>query len=55
MYLVFIDDSKQTGRRANLGSLISLGVVAFKVEQVKPFAEAFGAIYDANSIPTIPS
>ena len=51
MHLVFIDDTKQTGRRANLGSLISLGGVAFEAEQVKPFAEAFWAIYDANSIP----
>lgn len=51
MYLIFVDDTKQTSRRANLGQLISLGGVAFKVEQVKPFAEAFWAIYDANRVP----
>jgi hypothetical protein len=51
MYLVFVDDTKQTSRRANLGSLISLGGVAFEAAQVKPFAEAFWAIYDAHGVP----
>jgi hypothetical protein len=51
MHLVFIDDTKQTGKRANLGPLISLGGVAFEAERVKLFAEAFWGIYDANNIP----
>jgi hypothetical protein len=51
MYLAFIDETKQNGPRKNLGQLISLGGIAFKAEQVKPFAEAFWAIYDAHNVP----
>jgi|GEM_PF-1895349 hypothetical protein len=51
MYMVFVDDTKQKSKRANLSSLISLGGFAFKAENVKPFAEAFWAIYDAHKVP----
>lgn len=51
MQLVFVDDTKQKGKRGDLGTLISLGGVAFKVEQVKPFAEAFWAIYEEHGVP----
>ncbi|MFT4282015.1 DUF3800 domain-containing protein [Microbacterium sp.] len=51
MYLIFIDDSKQSGRRSDLGKVISLGGIAFPEEQVKPFADEFWRVYDEHGVP----
>src|SRR5689334_11947595 len=38
--MVFVDDSKQKGSRDGMGSLVSLGAVAFDAAQVQPWARA---------------
>lgn len=51
MRVIFVDDSKQAGRRARMGELVALGGVAFKEDQLKPFADAFYAAYDEAGTP----
>ncbi|WP_284228869.1 DUF3800 domain-containing protein [Arenivirga flava] len=51
MHVVFVDDSKQKGRREAMGNLITLGAVAFAEDKVRPFAEAFNARLDEFDVP----
>lgn len=49
--MIFVDDSKQAGKREGMGKLISLGALAFSEEQLKPFADAFYEAYDRYDVP----
>ena len=51
MRLAFVDDTKQTGKRAGLGELLGLGSICFADNHVKPFAEDFRAVLDRHSVP----
>lgn len=51
MQLVFVDDSKQAGKRHGMGKLIALGALAFPEDQLKPFADAFYNAYDRHGVP----
>ena len=51
MHLVYIDDTKQNGKRHKMGKLASLGAVVFPENQIKPFADAFYEAYDKFQIP----
>jgi hypothetical protein len=51
MRLAYIDETKQTGKRAGLGSLLGLGSICFEENHVKAFADDFRAVLDRHSIP----
>jgi hypothetical protein len=51
MQLIFVDDSKQQGKRHGMGKLIALGALAFPEDQLKPFSDAFYEAYDRHGVP----
>lgn len=51
MWLVFVDDTKQKGLRSGMGSLLSLGAVAFPEEQVARYADRAAEIYREHNAP----
>ena len=51
MRIAYVDDTKQRGRREDMGQLVALGAAIFDEAQVQPFAQAFRAVYDEFSVP----
>jgi hypothetical protein len=51
MWIAFVDDTKQKGRRAGMGELLALGAVAFNESRLQPYAERVQAIYDECGVP----
>jgi hypothetical protein len=51
MRIAYVDDTKQRGRRRDMGQLVALGAAIFKEDQIQPFAEAFRALYDEFEVP----
>lgn len=51
MHVAYVDDTKQRGRRQDMGQVIALGAAIFDEAQVQPFAESFRALYDEFEVP----
>lgn len=51
MRIAYVDDTKQRGRRQDMGQLVALGAAIFDEEQIQPFAQAFRALYDEFEVP----
>lgn len=51
MRIAYVDDTKQRGRRRDMGQLVALGAAIFDEEQIQPFAQAFRALYDEFEVP----
>ena len=51
MRVAFIDDSKQDGKRRDMGRLIALGAVAFPEQTIADYAREAEAIYAALDVP----
>ncbi len=51
MRIAYVDDTKQRGRRRDMGQLVALGAAIFDEDQIQPFAHAFRALYDEFGVP----
>lgn len=51
MQLVFVDDTKQNGRRTDMGVLMALGGVSFPEDSVAEFGKEFHALYAKYGVP----
>ncbi|WP_022878500.1 DUF3800 domain-containing protein [Microbacterium sp. B19] len=51
MRIAYVDDTKQRGRRRDMGQLVALGAAIFDEEQIQPFDQAFRAAYDEFDVP----
>ncbi|MDM8083816.1 DUF3800 domain-containing protein [Cellulomonas cellasea] len=51
MRIAYVDDTKQRGKRAGMGSLVALGAAIFDEEMIQPFAQAFRAVYRDFDVP----
>ncbi len=51
VWMVFVDDTKQKGLRRDLGQLLALGAVAFREDQLAPYADAVSEIFARHMIP----
>lgn len=51
MHIAYIDDTKQRGRRRDMGELVALGAAIFNQDQIQPFAQAFRTLYDEFEVP----
>lgn len=51
MHVVYVDDTKQRGRRRGMGQLNALGAVIFDEAKIQPFGEGFRELYDEFAVP----
>jgi hypothetical protein len=51
VHIAYVDDTKQRGRRRDMGQLVALGAAIFGEAQIQPFGEAFRALYDEFEVP----
>lgn len=51
MHIAYVDDTKQRGRRRDMGSLVALGAAIFDEDRIQPFAQGFRALYDEFEVP----
>lgn len=52
MRIAYVDDTRQRGRRAHMGSLTALGAALFEEEQIQPFAQQFRELFEEFDLPT---
>jgi len=51
MRIAYVDDTKQRGRRRDMGQLVALGAAIFSEVQIQPFAQGFRDLFDEFEVP----
>lgn len=51
MYVAYIDDTKQDGKKEGIGHLVAYGAVVFPEDEIRQFSLDFWGIYDKLDIP----